>query len=82
MAALASVVTMVKMNTGFYMRLYDLSTVDTRKKHPYIFGFEGDLQEIDGTDTHIAYWDGPYQVFQERGVLGTYGSIPTDNTGT
>jgi len=84
MSNLASILTMVKGDTGYYVRLCDLSTTDTTANHPYIFGSDGTLEEITGTgETKITVWDGPYQVFQPKATLSsTNGSRPIRNNTT
>lgn len=82
MAALASVIIMVKLDTGYYLRLTDLSTADTSKSgdEPYFFNEATGVVEgpFDGTapETHINHWDGPYHVFQPNSVLNDVGTIP------
>ena len=75
MTALSATLVMEANDTGFYVRLCDLATVDTTANHPYIYGSDGGLQEITGTDTKISVWDGPYQAFQPRSVLDTANGI-------
>jgi len=83
MAALASIETMVKLDTGYYVRLCDLAVADTTTMTVKVYGCENDLYTPDdSTDTHIDVWDGPYQVFQPK---TTYqpdnGSVPAIKSG-
>jgi len=87
MANLASIETMVKMDTGWYVRLCDLDTVDTSISgdEPYIYDSDGELRKVDSStypDTHIAVWDGPYQVFQEKSVLSSSNGSAASPGGT
>ena len=86
MANLASVMTMVKMDTGYYVRLCDLDEVDTQQVMAY---WDGSKDSTD-SETPLANlltgggtWDGPYITYQPKATYqADNGSRPTDATGT
>ncbi len=91
MAALASVMTMVKLDIGKYVRLGDLDSPDIEAVGGEVEVYVEDplgtwsWQPANTTDaTSDAYvnpdrWDGPYHVFQERSVLtADNGERPSD----
>ena len=83
MTALASVVTMEKLDTGYYVRLCDLASYDTSVVNIKVLDTTtspATWQDTIPPTYIISTWDGPYQVFQPRTVLNGYGSIP--NAGT
>jgi len=79
MAALASVVTICKMDTGYYVQLCDLSQIDSGP----VLGLNESTGVFDvAPGDNFSTWDGPYQVFQSRSVLNGQGSIPDEGTTT
>jgi general secretion pathway protein G len=84
MAALSSVMTMCKMDCGYYVRLCDLASHDTTEVPIQVLYIDESIpsasweEPITGPNSvQISHWDGPYQVFQERSVYGELGSAPT-----
>jgi prepilin-type N-terminal cleavage/methylation domain-containing protein len=81
MAALSSVMTMEKLDTGYYAHLSDLDKADTDgdgKITAYVYIVSDNTFK----ETDVENWDGPYQVFQSRSVLNGQGSIPDEGTTT
>jgi len=83
MANLASVMTMVKMDTGYYVRLCDLDKVDITNVKAYWDGSKDSTDsEPVGLDTLITQdkWDGPYITFQPKATYqADNGSHPTED---
>jgi prepilin-type N-terminal cleavage/methylation domain-containing protein len=85
MANLASVMTMVKMDTGYYVRLCDLDEVDTQQVMAY---WDGSKDSTDSVTPLVnlltggGTWDGPYITYQTKAIYqADNGSHPTDATG-
>ncbi len=85
MAALASVVTMTKLDCGYYIRLTDLADAnlgdgDLTGAGTYAYYNLGALDHSTDVDSELTggiNWDGPYQVFQEKGkYTADNGSAP------
>jgi prepilin-type N-terminal cleavage/methylation domain-containing protein len=82
MASLSSVMTMARMDTGYYVRLCDLSETETTNIHLYDVSGDTWVNPPGATSAdpfYVSHWDGPYLVFQEKGVLDTtlgHGTIP------
>jgi prepilin-type N-terminal cleavage/methylation domain-containing protein len=80
MANLASVMTMVKMDTGYYVRLCDLDNTDTQQVMAY---WDGSKDSTD-SETPLANlltgggtWDGPYITYQPKAIYQAgNGSVP------
>jgi len=81
MANLASVMTMVKMDTGYYVRLCDLDNTDTQQVMAY---WDGSKDSTD-SETPLANlltgggtWDGPYITYQPKAIYQAgNGSVPS-----
>lgn len=83
MTSFASIITMAKMDAGFYVRLCDLASQDTTIVPIRVLDTTTAMwNNTDAAPYIITTWDGPYQVFQSNSVLGTVGSAPTDDTAT
>jgi len=82
MASLSSVMTMARMDAGYYVRLCDLSETETSNIHVYDTSTDTWVNPPGATPAdpfYVSHWDGPYLVFQEKGVLDTtlgHGTIP------
>jgi prepilin-type N-terminal cleavage/methylation domain-containing protein len=80
MANLASIMTMVKMDTGYYVRLCDLDNTDTQQVMAY---WDGSKDSTD-SETPLANlltgggtWDGPYITYQPKATYqADNGSVP------
>jgi prepilin-type N-terminal cleavage/methylation domain-containing protein len=73
MANLASVMTMVKMDTGYYVRLCDLDNTDTQQVMAYWDWVN--LKDSTDSETPLANlltgggtWDGPYITYQTKAI--------------
>jgi len=65
MTSFASIVTMAKMDTGYYVRLCDLASHDTSTVPIMVLDTTtGVWTDTDDTTYIITTWDGPYQVIQ------------------
>lgn len=80
-AAFSSVMTMARMDTGYYVRLCDLSEPETTNIQLYDIPTDSWVSPDPnpGDAFYVANWDGPYQVFQSGSVLNStegQGSAP------
>jgi prepilin-type N-terminal cleavage/methylation domain-containing protein len=92
MANLASVMTMVKMDTGYYVRLADLSTPvpDSGVKIVKAYWNTGSNKDSTSSESDLTidqqndhHWDGPYITYQPKAISQAgNGSHPIDATGT
>jgi prepilin-type N-terminal cleavage/methylation domain-containing protein len=92
MANLASVMTMVKMDTGYYVRLADLSTPvpDSGVKIVKAYWDTGSNKDSTSSESDLTidqqndhHWDGPYITYQPKAIYQAgNGSPPIDATGT
>ncbi len=74
MASLSSAMSMVRLDTGYYVRLCDLSDASLTPGGTFAYPYDPGPPPSISTDetielTSIDHWDGPYQVFQNKAVL-------------
>jgi prepilin-type N-terminal cleavage/methylation domain-containing protein len=87
MANLASVMTMVKMDTGYYVRLADLSTPvpDSGVKIVKAYWDTGSNKDSTSSESDLTidqqndhHWDGPYITYQPKAIYqADNGSVPS-----
>ena len=58
MAAIASAISMAKLDTGYYVQIVDLSNID--KTSVKVYGSDGALQDQVAGETEITHWEPPY----------------------
>ena len=86
MANLASIMTMVKMDTGYYVRLADLDVPDITATT--VYAYYDTANSGDSTDVEVDLstvisstnkWDGPYITYQPKATYSSdNGSLPSD----
>ena len=89
MANLASIMTMVKLDTGYYVRLRDLNTSATGSTSTVLAYFDTS-NNSDSTDTESQLtitnnghnWDGPYITYQPKATYQSNNGSPPNIVGS
>jgi len=85
MASLSSAMSMVRLDTGYYVRLCDLSDASLgNPAHTFAYYDSGSIStDAESGLTSNHHWDGPYQVFQNKAVFSDEnGAVPLLKTGS